>query len=241
MTPKADADAATTAADMSDFNLAVEASSNSVDGSEGATADADIPTIAPRVPQVLLTDDLGLLSSFTTGTVSRWNGHANPVPPSVHPAYWEKLYNRADTFHCQCLQKQFREQTGKDNRKRSLEGKQKDTHFRAAILGRNKQNREARVTWYLALEYLVCDLVQTAEFDFPHPLKRLEEKNGGKAKALRQTRVGLPREFFDFLESRAGVKLCPRDQVDPVELDPHDPCGPRWYGEGELVTTMVLS
>lgn len=180
----------------------------------------------------------------------------------MRSGYWLKLYNRADSQIYKTAQRQIREQTGRDNRKSSLKGKPKDPATRDAVLEKSKWNREFRVTWALALEFLVRDLVQTAEFDFPFSTSRKadEEKNLAKARALRSTREGyaslplfvldsiqhtnilpsfsLPQAFFDFVESMGGEQVRPRIHVNPKALDPRDS---QWHGKGDWVTTMKLN
>ena len=108
----------------------------------------------------------------------------------MRSGYWQKLYNRADSQLYKAAEQRIREQTGKDNRKKSLKGRAKDPETRAALLEKSRWNRGCRVTWTLALSFLIRDLVQTAELDFRFSRKFDEEKNQAKARALRSTREG---------------------------------------------------
>ncbi|KAK0639678.1 hypothetical protein B0T16DRAFT_395361 [Cercophora newfieldiana] len=135
----------------------------------------------------LLTDNP--TGKTATGTISAWDGTANPVPPGVDIKYWTSLYNRADSYARRDAEGYVENYTGgKHNRgKLDLSKDLKDAGVSKAVNDSTKWSRNVGKTYQIAVMLLVRDLVTTAEGDFTY-IKGKQGMLDGKARALSETR-----------------------------------------------------
>ncbi|KAK4182870.1 hypothetical protein QBC35DRAFT_478692 [Podospora australis] len=86
-----------------------------------ADADESLPHLLP-----FLTDNSNPGYTTHEPTLSRWSGHANPVPAGVATKYWKALYNRADTSI-------FKKPGGPDSNRRSQQARESGQTYKGAL------------------------------------------------------------------------------------------------------------